>query len=122
MFLETTQCLSFSYHMYGTLNGMGTLSVYYTGSKGMVNRIFKRSGNQGNSWNRVAVEIPPTNGLQVYHYITCTAIYSRNLFSVTCRRMPVNIQSANISIKLQETWICYKSWTICKRSRSRLVF
>jgi hypothetical protein len=54
--------------MYGS-TGMGRLSVYYTGSTGLINRVFRRVGNQGNAWKRVAVEIPPTNRLQVNYYI-----------------------------------------------------
>ena len=47
---STTKCLSFYYHMYGS--SMGTLNVY-VGS----NKIFTKSGDQGNSWHKAAVAI-----------------------------------------------------------------
>ncbi|XP_061166796.1 uncharacterized protein LOC133175702 [Saccostrea echinata] len=78
-FKETIQCLSFSYHMYGTSNGMGTLNVFYTGSNGTVSNIFKQNGNQGNSWKRIAVEIAPTSGLQIYFEGICGSSYRSDI-------------------------------------------
>ena len=52
---STTKCLSFYYHMYGS--SMGTLNVY-VGS----NKIFTKSGDQGNSWHKAAVAIIPDPG------------------------------------------------------------
>ncbi|XP_044182256.1 MAM and LDL-receptor class A domain-containing protein 1-like isoform X1 [Acropora millepora] len=48
---NTTKCLSFSYHMFGT--SMGELNVL-VGDKTVV---FTRSGNQGNAWHRASFEI-----------------------------------------------------------------
>ena len=48
---NTTKCLSFYYHMYGS--SMGTLNVL-VGDRTVV---FTRSGNQGNTWHRASFEI-----------------------------------------------------------------
>nr|XP_022298145.1 MAM and LDL-receptor class A domain-containing protein 1-like [Crassostrea virginica] len=66
LFKETTQCLSFSYHMFGNSNGVGELNVYFSSSNGTTGRIFHRAGNQGDSWKREAIQIPPNKGLQIY--------------------------------------------------------
>ena len=47
---STKRRLSFNYHMYGS--SMGTLSVLVGGKK-----VFTKSGNQGNKWHRLSVEI-----------------------------------------------------------------
>ena len=44
---KTSCCLVFYYHMYGS--AMGTLNVY-NGN----NKVFSKSKNQGNYWNKVA--------------------------------------------------------------------
>ena len=43
---KSSGCLKFFYHMYGS--GMGTLNVF-SGN----NKIFTKSGNQGNYWKKV---------------------------------------------------------------------
>ena len=48
---NTTKCLSFSYHMFGT--SMGKLNVL-VGDKTVV---FTRSGNQGKAWHRASFDI-----------------------------------------------------------------
>ena len=65
IFSETTQCLSFSYHMFGNSYSVGELNVYFSSSNGTTGRIFHKAGNQGDSWKREAIEIPPNNGLHV---------------------------------------------------------
>ncbi|CAB3988406.1 MAM and LDL-receptor class A domain-containing 2, partial [Paramuricea clavata] len=48
-YLNGSQCMKFSYHMYG--GGIGILNIYANNQK-----IFSKSGNQGNRW--VGVETP----------------------------------------------------------------
>ena len=62
-FSETTQCLRFSYHMFG--DGAGQLNVYYSSSNGTMGRIFHKVGNQEDAWKQETIEILPTKGLQV---------------------------------------------------------
>ncbi|XP_062615614.1 MAM and LDL-receptor class A domain-containing protein 1-like [Saccostrea cucullata] len=78
-FRETMQCLGFSYHMYGTGKGMGTLSVFYTGSNGTLSKIFKQTGNQGDAWKRTAIQIAPTSGLQIYFEGICGSSYRSDI-------------------------------------------
>ena len=52
---STTKCLSFYYHMSGS--SMRTLNVYVGN-----NKIFTKSGDQGNSWHKAAVAIIPDPG------------------------------------------------------------
>ena len=55
---KTKKCLSFYYHMYGST--MGTLDVYV----GQI-KIFTKSGNQGNKWNRATVDVTDARASEV---------------------------------------------------------
>ena len=65
-----TRCLKFSYHMYGY--SMGSLIVYQnTGSQMM--ELFKKSGDQGNQWNKAEVQINNGNSyysVSVYKFLS----------------------------------------------------
>ena len=61
--------------MFGNSNGVGELNVYISSSNGTTGRIFHKAGNQGDSWKREAIEIPPNKGLQVCVY----RVYSLSL-------------------------------------------
>nr|XP_022320901.1 uncharacterized protein LOC111123092 isoform X1 [Crassostrea virginica] len=77
VFKETTQCLSFSYHMFG--DGAGQLNVYYSSSNGTMGRIFHKAGNQENAWKLETIEIPPTKGLQIYFEGICGTTYQSDI-------------------------------------------
>ncbi|CAB3984307.1 MAM and LDL-receptor class A domain-containing 1-like isoform X1 [Paramuricea clavata] len=49
-YLNGVQCMKFSYHMYGC--GVGVLNIYVNNQ-----RMFSKSGNQGNRWVRVETSI-----------------------------------------------------------------
>jgi hypothetical protein len=49
-YLNGTQCMKFSYHMYG--GGIGVLNIYANNQ-----RMFSKSGNQGNRWVGVETSI-----------------------------------------------------------------
>ena len=49
-----TACLTFSYHMYG--DHVGTLMVYTTDGSDS-HSVWKASGNQGNMWKSVSLDI-----------------------------------------------------------------
>ncbi|XP_076109092.1 uncharacterized protein LOC143077548 isoform X2 [Mytilus galloprovincialis] len=51
---ESSGCLKFHYHMYGS--AMGTLNVYQ-GSR----RIWRKAGNQGNQWRLVEISLQANN-------------------------------------------------------------
>ena len=55
---RTKKCLSFSYHMYGST--MGTLNVYVGQRK-----IFTKSGDQRNKWNRATVDVTDASATEV---------------------------------------------------------
>ncbi|KAL8608892.1 hypothetical protein ACOMHN_065230 [Nucella lapillus] len=52
---ESTQCLSFWYHLYG--ESTGTLNLYVTTGSGLGTRIWTRTGSQGNQWTKASVTI-----------------------------------------------------------------
>lgn len=65
MFVQTTQphCLSLWTHMYGT--DVGSLIVSLQ-TCGQVKRLLKESGNKGDSWKHVLIDIPPhPDGMKV---------------------------------------------------------
>lgn len=49
--------------MYGS--SMGTLNVYKSNSIGVEEKIFTRSGNQGDVWQEFLIFIPAMDGLKV---------------------------------------------------------
>ena len=57
-----TQCLKFSYHMYGA--NMGSLLVYQNMGNQMV-ELFKKSGDQGDQWKKAEVQISNGNSYSV---------------------------------------------------------
>ena len=57
-----TQCLKFFYHMKGS--HIGSLDVYQKMGNRMV-ELFKKSGSQGNSWNKAEVQISSGNRYSV---------------------------------------------------------
>jgi hypothetical protein len=64
-----TQCLKFSYHMYGA--SMGSLIVYQNIGNRMV-ELFKKSGNQGNQWKKAEVQINNGNrySVSIYNFVS----------------------------------------------------
>jgi hypothetical protein len=64
-----TQCLKFSYHMYG--GSIGSLIVY----QNMGNRtveLFNKSGDQGNQWKKAEVQINNGNNysVSIYNFVS----------------------------------------------------
>jgi hypothetical protein len=57
-----TQCLKFSYHMYGA--NMGSLLIYQNMGNQMV-ELFKKSGDQGDQWKKAEVQISNGNSYSV---------------------------------------------------------
>ncbi|CAB3991891.1 MAM and LDL-receptor class A domain-containing 1-like isoform X1 [Paramuricea clavata] len=57
-----TQCLKFSYHMYGA--NMGSLIVYQNMGNQML-ELFKKSGDQGDQWKKAEVQISNGNSYSV---------------------------------------------------------
>ena len=58
-----TQCLKFSYHMYGSR--IGSLDVYQQNMGNRMVNLFKKSGGQGNQWNKAEVQINSGNRYSV---------------------------------------------------------
>ena len=71
---DEPHCLYFNYHMYGT--NTGTLRVDYSNQGGSFNGIWSKSGNQGDVWTAVAVDIPSDSTAKV-----CFDQYDSNLTS-----------------------------------------
>ena len=59
------RCLRFVYHMYGSDSMMGSLAVYFHSSNISKTLAFTKTGNQGNLWNQVEVDVPVLQNLQV---------------------------------------------------------
>jgi hypothetical protein len=57
-----TQCLKFSYHMYGA--NMGSLLIYQNMGNQLV-ELFKKSGDQGDQWKKAEVQISNGNSYSV---------------------------------------------------------
>ena len=77
---NTKKCLSFYYHMYG--NTIGTLNVY-VGS----NKVFTKSGNQGNKWNKASVNITEPEASTVRESIAVERLVIRmERFAIQCRK------------------------------------
>lgn len=58
----TAQCLELWYHMYGT--SMGSLVVYLQDNVGTT-QVWKKSGNQGNLWQKARVTLKPSGNYKV---------------------------------------------------------
>ena len=58
-----TQCLKFSYHMYGS--HIRSLDVYQQNMGNRMVNLFKKSGGQGNQWNKAEVQINSGNRYSV---------------------------------------------------------
>ncbi|KAK3102561.1 hypothetical protein FSP39_012207 [Pinctada imbricata] len=62
---SVSHCLIFDYHMFGSSTSVGTLRVYTENVTAVQTIIFEKSGNQGDQWFTVSVDIPATTGLIV---------------------------------------------------------
>ncbi|XP_021366872.1 MAM and LDL-receptor class A domain-containing protein 1-like [Mizuhopecten yessoensis] len=67
-FPATDRCLRFWYFMYG--NSVGQLTVAASGTTTPKANIWSLSGNQGQTWTQVSVNVPSTDGLQIYFETT----------------------------------------------------
>lgn len=61
---ESPSCLTFYYHMHGTVRGMGAFHVYNGNVK-----IFSKSGDQGNVWKKVTATLNPSDVVSVISII-----------------------------------------------------
>ncbi|XP_021350862.1 MAM and LDL-receptor class A domain-containing protein 1-like isoform X1 [Mizuhopecten yessoensis] len=67
-FPATDRCLRFWYFMYG--NFVGQLAVATSGTTTSKANIWSLSGDQGQTWTQVSVNVPSTEGLQIFFETT----------------------------------------------------
>ena len=82
IYFSGPSCLSFYYNMYGI--AMGTLNVW-VGDRFAKKKVWTLSGDQGDVWNHVTVDIPSSNDLVVKTcFFSSYSIFSgwlhRNIF------------------------------------------